>query len=67
MSKKMSMVEIREKAPAELKKVLVALYEERFKMRMKMSVSGEVKTHRFSQIRKSIAQIKTRLAEEAVK
>lgn len=67
MSEVFTMQMLREKSVEELNKLLCTLKQERFKMRMKLSINGEVKTHRFSQIRKNIARIKTRLVEESSK
>ena len=59
MEKMLNIKELRSKSPEDLNALLLELSQERFKMRMKSGANDSVKSHRFGQIRKLIAQIKT--------
>ena len=58
--------DIKGKTEAELKQALVDISKAMFKIRMAISLGKEgEKTHKLKQMKKSIARIKTVLAEEA--
>jgi len=64
MDKMLNIKDLRAKSSEDLNALLLELLQERFRMRMKRSVAGEIKPHRFGQIKKLIAQIKTLLNEQ---
>ena len=58
--------DLRKQESEDLKKLLKNLVRERFDLRMAMSGgSSKVKTHRFGQISKNIARIKTVMNEKS--
>lgn len=56
--------ELRTKKRAELEDMLLKLRKDYFELRMQHGMGTEVKRHRFPQIRKNIARIKTLLTED---
>ena len=60
----MTVNEMREKTAAELKKEVLQLCQERFNIRMSKGEGQNIKTHRFGQIRREIAQLKTIMKEK---
>ena len=58
-----NITELRQKSEKELLASLLELMQERFNLRMQLGSGAVVKTHRFKQIRQSIARIKTLLNE----
>lgn len=54
---------LREKTDQDLQQELLALLREKFNLRMQQGSGQAVKSHRFAEIRKIIAQIKTILHE----
>jgi large subunit ribosomal protein L29 len=55
--------ELRNKNRAELVKDMLDLRKEHFNLRMQSGSGAAVKTHRFKEIRRAIARIKTILAQ----
>ena len=58
--------ELREKTESELREELLALLREQFNLRMQKGTGQLARPHRFAQIRKDIARIKTVLREKAL-
>ena len=56
--------DLREKSVAELEQELVALRKEQFNLRMQMGSGQAVRPHLFGVARKSIARVKTIIAEK---
>ena len=56
--------ELKNKSAAELKKSLLELLKEQFTLRMQKKLSEVKSTHRFKQIRREIARIKTYLNQQ---
>ena len=57
--------EIRKKSKAELNEELLSLLKEQFNLRMQTGMGEAPRSHLFGKVRKSIAQIKTILNEQA--
>ena len=55
----MNTKEIREKTDSELQQEVESLLHEQFKLKMQRGTGQPVKTHRFKEIKKEIARIKT--------
>ena len=62
MNDQLTAQQLRDKTPQALQALLHELHKERFTLRMKQP-TGEVKTHRFKQIRRMIARVKTCLTQ----
>ena len=56
---------LRQKSPAELSDELLKLRKEQFALRMQRATGQGVKPDQFGKVRKSIARLKTVLAEQA--
>lgn len=56
--------ELKNKTVDELKKELIALYKERFNLRIQKSISEVPQTHLFRNAKRAIARIKTILSEK---
>ena len=59
----MGMKELREMSPEELQKELIELRREQFNLRMQKGSENGPKPHQFSNVRHSIARIKTLMRE----
>lgn len=57
--------ELRQKSPAELSEELLKLRKEQFALRMQRATGQGVKPDQFGKVRKTIARLKTVLAEKA--
>ncbi|MEE3002763.1 MAG: 50S ribosomal protein L29 [Pseudomonadota bacterium] len=55
--------DLRKKTKSDLIKDILELRKEHFNLRMQLGAGEKVKTHRFKQIRTTIARIKTVIAE----
>ena len=55
--------ELKDKSVKELTNQLLELRKEQFNLRMQQGSGAAVKTHRFKAVRKSIAQIKTKITQ----
>lgn len=61
----MNAKELRQKSGAELREELLKLRREQFNLRMAMATGQAVKSDQFGKVRKSVARLKTVLAEQA--
>ena len=59
--------DLRKKTKAELIADVISLRKEQFNLRMQAGSGATVKTHRFKEIRRLIARIKTVIAEASTK
>ncbi len=59
----MNVSDLRGKKPEELQVTLHELLDEQFKMRMQKVMGQTAETHRFKELRKNIARVKTVLNE----
>jgi len=57
--------DLRQKSPVELSEELLKLRKEQFALRMQRATGQGVKPDQFGKVRKSIARLKTVLAEQA--
>lgn len=57
--------EIREKSADELNEELTSLLREQFNMRMQRGIGQMGQSHRFKEVRRDIARVKTVLGEKA--
>ncbi|MDH3354561.1 MAG: 50S ribosomal protein L29 [Chromatiales bacterium] len=57
--------EMREKSADELSGELTSLLKEQFNMRMQRGIGQMEQTHRFKEVRRDIARVKTILGEKA--
>ena len=60
----MNAKELRQKSSAELREELLKLRREQFNLRMAMATGQAVKSDQFGKVRKSVARLKTVLAEQ---
>ena len=56
-------VDLRKKSKADLIKDLLELRKEHFNLRMQKGSGAAVKTHRFKQLKRTMARLKTIIAE----
>jgi len=56
--------ELRSKSESELQQEIESLLREQFNLRMQKGAGQQVKNHRFNEIRRTIARIKTILTEK---
>jgi len=59
----MKVTELKEKSKAELQAVLISLLEEQFQLRMQKGIAESPKTHKFKEVRRDIARVKTVMRE----
>jgi large subunit ribosomal protein L29 len=59
----MKMADLREKSPADLKKILIELRTDLFRLRMQKGGQQVVRQHLVGEFKKTIARIKTFLTE----